>query len=205
MRGLFWNVRGIGQDIKRNFIRDTILEKQLDFVGLQETIKSDFTKNELHNLAGGRNFLREWIAPRGKSGGILVGINNDCFNVIQVEKGVYFVKIHLFDKVAKFSWNLVTVYGDAQKYGKAAFLAELSRFYQDNPQPCVIGGDFNLIKNSSEKNKPGGLDHFSFVFNAIIEHAGLRDLPLNGRKYTWANNLPEPTYEKLDRILIYPD
>ena len=62
-----------------------------------------------------------------------------------------------------------------------------------------------MIKNSSEKNKPGGLDHFSFVFNATIEHAGLRDPPLNGKKYTWANNLPDPTYEKLDRILICPD
>ena len=72
-------------------------------------------------------------------------------------------------------------------------------------EPCVIGGDFNLIRNNSEKNKPGGVDHFSFVFNAIIEHAGLRDLPLNGRKYTWDNNSPEPTFEKLDRVLICPD
>ena len=62
-----------------------------------------------------------------------------------------------------------------------------------------------MIKNSSEKNKPGGLDHFSFVFNAIIEHVGLRDLPLNGSRYSWPNNLPEPTHEKLDRILICPD
>ena len=91
-------MRGIGQDIEKNFIRDTILEKQLDFVGLQETIRSDFTKNELHNLAGGRNFLWEWIAPRGKSGGILVGINSDCFELQHVEKGTYFVIVLLFDK-----------------------------------------------------------------------------------------------------------
>ena len=58
---MFWNVRGIWKDIKRNFIRDTILEKQLDFVGHQETIKSDFTKNELHNLAGGIFFSRNGL------------------------------------------------------------------------------------------------------------------------------------------------
>ena len=28
---------------------------------------------------------------------------------------------------------------------------------------------------------------------------------MNGRKYTWANNLPGPTYERLDRIFICPD
>lgn len=33
----------------------------------------------------------------------------------------------------------------------------------------------------------------------------MRELPLNGRKYTWANNQSDPTYEKLDRILICPD
>ena len=41
--------------------------------------------------------------------------------------------------------------------------------------------------------------------NAIIEQASLRDLPMNGRKYTWANNLPDSTYERSDRILICQD
>lgn len=84
-------------------------------------------------------------------------------------------------------------------------MAELYRFYQDNPLPCVVGGDFNLIRNSSEKNKPSNPDHWSFVFNAIIEHVGLRELPLNGRNFTWANNQAGPTYEKLDRVLICPE
>ena len=69
-----------------------------------------------------------------------MGINNDSFDLIHVEKVVYFVRLLLFDKVAKFHWNLVKVYACAQKDGKAAFLAELSKIYQDNPQPCVRGG-----------------------------------------------------------------
>ena len=68
-----------------------------------------------------------------------------------------------------------------------------------------MGGDFNVIRKSTDKNKPGGYNHWSFVFNAIIEQAGLRELPLNGRKFTWANNQAEPTYEKLDRVLICLD
>ena len=127
---MFWNVRGIWQVIERNFIRETIIEKHLDFVGLQETIKGDYSKNELHNLSGWKTFLWEWIAPRGKSGGMLVGINSDNFDLQQVEKGTYYVRMLLFDKKAKFSWNLVTVYGDAPKEGKAAFLAELSILYK---------------------------------------------------------------------------
>lgn len=168
MIGMLWNVRGIGQDIEKRFVRECITEKHLDFIGLQETIKSDFSQNDLRNLSAGKNFLWEWIAPRGKSGGILVGINNDSFDLIHVEKGVYFVRMLLYDKTSKFQWNLVTVYGDAQREGKAAFLAELSRIYQDNPQPCVIGGDFNIIRNSSEKNKQGNVDHFSFFLMLLL-------------------------------------
>jgi hypothetical protein len=31
---------------------------------------------------------------------------------------------------------------------------------------------------------------------------GLKEIRLLGKQYTWANNLPDPTYEKLDRVLI---
>ena len=39
------------------------------------------------------------------------------------------------------------------------------------------------------------------MFNAILEHAGVRELEMNGREFTWGNNLPIPIFEKLDRIL----
>ena len=95
---MFWNVRDIGPDIKRSFIRDIIVSKKLDFVGIQETIKNDFSRNGLRNLCGGRNFQWSWNPTRGMSGGILVGINKDTFEVINVEKGVYFIRTLLHDK-----------------------------------------------------------------------------------------------------------
>lgn len=79
-------------------------------------------------------------------------------------------------------------YGDAQNAGKAAYLAELSGVYQDNAaMPCVIGGDFNIIRKNDEKNKPIGNYHWSFIFSGIVEHVGLRELPLNGRNFTCAS------------------
>ena len=35
MIGMIWNVRGIGQDIKKIFVRVSIIEKNLDFIQLQ--------------------------------------------------------------------------------------------------------------------------------------------------------------------------
>ena len=42
---------------------------------------------------------------------------------------------------------------------------------------------------------------WSFMFNTIIESLDLREIELSGRKFTWANSLPNPTFEKLDCVL----
>ena len=39
------------------------------------------------------------------------------------------------------------------------------------------------------------------MFNTIIESLDLREIELSGRKFTWANAMPNPTFEKLDRVL----
>ena len=43
------------------------------------------------------------------------------------------------------------------------------------------------------------------MFNTIIESLDLREIELSGRKFTWANILPTPTFEKLDRVLASVD
>jgi len=40
------------------------------------------------------------------------------------------------------------------------------------------------------------------LFNAIIDDLNLREIEMSGRKYTWANSLATPTFEKLDRVLV---
>lgn len=43
------------------------------------------------------------------------------------------------------------------------------------------------------------------MFNAVIDSLDLRELELSGRKFTWANSLQVPTFEKLDRVLLSTD
>jgi hypothetical protein len=53
-----------------------------------------------------------------------------------------------------------------------------------------------------QKNKPCTLPRWIHTFNSFIEISGLKEVKLMGRKYTWANNLLEPTFEKLERVLV---
>lgn len=104
-------------------------------------------------------------------------------------------------KNLKKHWSLVNVYGPAQDEFKESFLSELSSFYFKAKHPILMGGDFNILRFSSEKNKKFSENNFSSMFNLIINSYELRELALSGG-YTWSNNRKDPTLEKLDRVLI---
>ena len=96
----------------------------------------------------------------------------------------------------------MAVYGPAQDDFKSSFLAELVRACQQNQLPTLVGGDFNILRHSGEKNNTRFNDRWPFLFNAVIDNFDLREIELTGRQFTWADSLPIPTYEKLDRVLM---
>jgi hypothetical protein len=62
-----------------------------------------------------------------------------------------------------------------------------------------------LLRFPFEKTKGQFDDHWPFLFNPVIECLDLREVTMIERQFTWANNLPEPTYKKLDRMLMNSD
>ena len=96
----------------------------------------------------------------------------------------------------------MAVYGSAHDDFKTAFLAELVRTCQQNYLPTLIGGDFNVMRHSKEKNTNRFNYRWPFLFNAVIDSFDLREIELTGRQFTWANSLPSTTFEKLDRVLM---
>jgi len=69
----------------------------------------------------------------------------------------------------------------------------------------LMGGDFNIMRYSSDKNKPFSPNKYSDLFNWMINTYELRDLNLNGGNYTWSNNQDFSTLERLDRISMSED
>jgi hypothetical protein len=59
-----------------------------------------------------------------------------------------------------------------------------------------------LLRFHHEKSKGRFDDHWPFMFNAVIDSLDLREVMMIGRQFTWANCLPEPTFAKLDRVLM---
>ena len=61
MRILSWNVRGLGKKARKRQVRDYVTKEKIDIVGLQETMKRDFTDHDLNELAGGTNLIWFWL------------------------------------------------------------------------------------------------------------------------------------------------
>jgi endonuclease/exonuclease/phosphatase family metal-dependent hydrolase len=96
----------------------------------------------------------------------------------------------------------MAVYGPTHDNFETAFLSKLVRTCQQNPLPTLIGGDFNIMRNSKEKDNDRYSDRWPFRFNAVIFRFDLQEIELSRRQFTWVNSLPTPTYEKLDKVLM---
>jgi exonuclease III len=202
MIGLIWNCRGVAKKGMATKVKDLCIEYKIDFIGLQETMRKKYSDKFFRLIDPHQQFAWHWLPSKGKSGGILCGIKNENFDIVKIEEKSFSVLAEVKDKKLGKNLNLVIVYGPANEDGRDSFLTELAEIGARSRIPTLIGGDFNILRFSSEKNKTFISNRFSDMFNWIINTYDLRDLPINGGRFTWSNNQCDPTLEKLDRVLI---
>jgi hypothetical protein len=106
--------------------------------------------------------------------------------VVGFKLGKYILRFDLRDNLKKCKWSLLVVYGSAHEEFKNEFLVELSSFCHEVDTPYIIGGDFNIIRHSGEKNKCTPMSKYSDIFNSIIHTLGLREIHMAGGLYTWS-------------------
>jgi hypothetical protein len=93
------------------------------------------------------------------------------------------------------SWTLVSVYGPCKGIQRDNFAHWLYNLHIPAHSNWLLIGDFNFIRSFDNRNKPGGDLNDMLLFNEIIGHLGLLELPLKGRKYTWSNMQDQPLLE----------
>ena len=94
----------------------------------------------------GVDFDWQCLPPRGRSGGILLGVKCETLEVLNVVHGEFAVKFRVRSKIDGFRWALVAVYGAAKPKLMPDFLADLVRICGDERLPIMVGGDFNIIR-----------------------------------------------------------
>jgi hypothetical protein len=124
MNGMFRNSRGLRDLAKHSHISDCCKDYNLGFIAISETGRRNYSQSPLNRLSGGLDF--EWFSrpPRGRSGGLLIGVRTDTMEVLANSDGEYHIKLTVRNRADNFIWSLVCVYGAAQDRFKADFLRD---------------------------------------------------------------------------------
>lgn len=142
------------------------------------------------------DFKWEWLPANGRFGSILLGINQEAFEITRFAHCGFFMGAEIIQKNNGFRWELLVVYSPANHSRSREFLLELHNKVTSSSLPIVIGGDFNLIRGAGDKsNQLVNNPRLVQSFNNWVAYFELIDLHHSGARFTWTNNQDNPVRE----------
>lgn len=207
---LSWNVRGLGDKTKRLAIRHTVISEKLDILCLQETKLRSFDDNLRKETVGRRLNAFVTLNSQGSRGGILIVWQDRRFTLLQQSQSDFCLTVQLRDTLLNHTIQMTGVYGPTNSSQRTNFFTELKEANPNalNPSqgiPWIVCGDFNCTLRREERNSTSSEWRWPLAFSQTVSSLGLRDIYMQGRRFTWANTRQRPAMAKLDRCLISAD
>ena len=195
---LCWNVRGLNSESRQRDVRRKVDESHCAIACLQETKCSSFDSRMIKSFCPKRFDSFAFSPSLGASGGILVVWNSSIFDGTLLQVQQFAVVIEFVSRQNNERWTLVVVYGPCQGEARDNFVTWMYHLNIPVDENWLILGDFNFLRSVDNRNLPGGDLNDMFIFNEIIGHLGLLELPIKCRSYTWSNMQDTPLLEQLD-------
>lgn len=196
---IIWNVRGLNSVARRNVVRDAVSTEHASLVCLSET-KLNVINDRIIMQMLGVDFDYVYLPATQTRGGILLAWRRDIWVFSDVDIRFYSITARLQSAAAASPWRLTTVYGPQAEDEKLAFLDEIKSIRQTHQEPWAITGDFNMIYQAQDKNN-SNLDYrWMRRFRRCLDDLSLKELDLQGRRFTWSNERANPTLVRLDRF-----
>lgn len=79
------------------FLKKLIFQYNFDFIGLQKIELEEYEPSLLKKFGTHQEYLWEWIPSKHRSGGILVGIILNKYDVGSFKKGEFMIQMNLWD------------------------------------------------------------------------------------------------------------
>ncbi|KAL4204495.1 hypothetical protein AMTRI_Chr01g110160 [Amborella trichopoda] len=202
MKIVTWNIRELGQQSKKNAVKDISLKHSPTVLVLVETKQPEPTLQLIRQIWGKKP--TQWVAlpAKGASGVIWVVWNPLEHTLISSHLGDYSVSILLSSIPDGSPWKFTAVYGANSSSLKHRLWFELDHVAAlPHPSWC-LGGDFNVTRWFHERNTSTSISQDMRDFADFITKNELIDIPLQGSQFTWSNHSPNPSLSKLDRFLF---
>ncbi|XP_071708379.1 uncharacterized protein [Rutidosis leptorrhynchoides] len=203
MKIISLNIRGFrkGKESKVGGCRKLIMREKPNVVALQETKCKYVDDKWVNRLWGSDDFGFIQKEKVEKSGGMLIIWDKNSFVAEHAIHEDFFIAV----KGRWLNMNtdsfIVNVYGPQDDSNKLRMWLALEKLVGSHDGAWVICGDFNEVRNESERMNCEFSERRAKWFNNFINNSCLVDVPLAGKKYTRIcdNGLK---FSKLDRFLI---
>ncbi|GJX44795.1 RNA-directed DNA polymerase, eukaryota, reverse transcriptase zinc-binding domain protein [Tanacetum coccineum] len=158
-----------------------------------------------YDMEGSKKDLKKYIdslgTPVGRSGGILSIWDSQLFHK---SRTLVLTKILMVEGTwmsNNFHCFIINVYAPQDDQYKRELWQMILTFLSDNPGNYILLGDFNVIRNQSERIGSTFNHNAAMDFNNFIPEGSLWDMPLGGHAFTRLSN-NGAKMSKLDRFLI---
>ena len=199
---LNWNVRGLNDGSRRDTVNELVRNTGSTVVCLQETKLQAIDRNVVTRTVGSKFADSFAVLPAAQTrGGILLAVNQDFFDLSVVVLTAHAITATITMRADGIKWQITVVYGPQGDDAKLQFLRELRSIPPPDHSRWLILGDFNLIYQAEDKNNSNLNRRLMGSFKAAIDHLRLKEIKLNGRRFTWSN----PTLTRIDRLLCTPE
>ncbi|KAL8511368.1 hypothetical protein ACS0TY_017963 [Phlomoides rotata] len=188
MRILSYNVRGLGNGVKRKEIRDLICNQKIEICFIQETKMESIDIGVCRGIWGNRKC--GWVSRQaiGRSGGIATFWDVEfiqCSSAWHLN-GILVVNAVRTSDLADLC--LINIYAPCNPRDKKELWGILNMVIDQNRDKLIcLAGDFNAVRNEVERVGRSGCTNKREMedFDKFIRDSNLIDLPLSGRSYTW--------------------
>lgn len=184
---LVWNVRGINSEAKRLAIKNAINGYGCNVICLQETKCTSFDMAFIKTFCPHCFDKFEFVPSRGASGGLITIWNSASFDGMVQFSDFFALGIFFTYKLFGNIWQLYNIYGPCRGDDRRLFTDWMYDLVIPDTEDWLLVGDYNFIRSSQNRNKPGGNNNDIFMFNDIIRAQALIEIPLKGCSYTWSN------------------
>ncbi|XP_058762298.1 uncharacterized protein LOC131635678 [Vicia villosa] len=197
-----FNIRGGGNALKRRRISNIIKKGEADIFLLQESKFTNCTEGLAKSLWSNSDIDFSFSNSVGMSGGMISLWKKGVVEVLLGFKGEGYLGIKVVWKGDIY--YVLNVYSScflAKKKELWANILTLRNTYRDGE--WIIGGDFNSVKNASERRgrRDGELSSGAELFGKFIEDVDLVDIPSKCKKLTWYSGCGR-SMSRIDRFLV---
>jgi hypothetical protein len=113
----------------------------------------------------------------GNSGGIITIWNGNAFSGTIITTSSYQVIVELICNISGEKWYITNIYASFHTEERHDFINWMNNFDSSSYALWMLVGDFNMIRSSADRNRPGGNTNTMMSFHLLYKHMTWKKYP----------------------------